>query len=510
MKAPLPARGALARIFKRGSGVGAEMMTLCRFGGPLALSELILVSIFLTDILMLGLIGELDLSAALLVNATFVLVYVTAHGFLQGALPLAARHYERAQDDAWRGVVSLSILQSSIIALISVSVALMFPVALTWLDYPGDLVAKCRTYILWILPAYGFAMIYIALRNAVISTGSSRWFMTLSVMALALNAMFNLVLGFGFEFGGLSFEGMGIAGIGLATSLVDVVYISSFGFLAWRAGFRFDWLWPAEVARRWRASLGPHLRQSIVIGLPVAVIFFVDSTLFSGVLIIVGRSDIEAMAAMALIFEWAALAVMIPFGLSEAVVQRVARVSGGAGTSNAAGAAAAGGASGAGDTSHLVNTADSAGTAMPDPGVTARAAVYLALVYAGLLVAVYLGLGVNVPALFLLDAQPGSGLLARLDDFAIAGLVAAVLYGFVVVLASVLRGLLDVNMSMIATMVCYWIFGLGLALLFVEIAGLDAHYALHAVNLALAMSVVWIGLRLFLRLFRRGRDGLPA
>ena len=344
MKAPLPARGALARIFKRGSGVGAEMMTLCRFGGPLALSELILVSIFLTDILMLGLIGELDLSAALLVNATFVLVYVTAHGFLQGALPLAARHYERAQDDAWRGVVSLSILQSSIIALISVSVALMFPVALTWLDYPGDLVAKCRTYILWILPAYGFAMIYIALRNAVISTGSSRWFMTLSVMALALNAMFNLVLGFGFEFGGLSFEGMGIAGIGLATSLVDVVYISSFGFLAWRAGFRFDWLWPAEVARRWRASLGPHLRQSIVIGLPVAVIFFVDSTLFSGVLIIVGRSDIEAMAAMALIFEWAALAVMIPFGLSEAVVQRVARVSGGAGTSEAAGAAAAGGA----------------------------------------------------------------------------------------------------------------------------------------------------------------------
>ena len=46
-----------------------EMTALSLFGGRLALSELILFSLFLTDILMLGLISELSLSAALLVNS---------------------------------------------------------------------------------------------------------------------------------------------------------------------------------------------------------------------------------------------------------------------------------------------------------------------------------------------------------------------------------------------------------------------------------------------------------
>jgi hypothetical protein len=67
----------------------SEMLRLSLFGGRLAVSELILFSLFLTDILMLGMIGELSLTAALLVNSCFVLCYVTALGLLQGGLPIA-------------------------------------------------------------------------------------------------------------------------------------------------------------------------------------------------------------------------------------------------------------------------------------------------------------------------------------------------------------------------------------------------------------------------------------
>ena len=38
------------------------------------------------------------------------------------------------------------------------------------------------------MPAYMLAMIYIAVRNGIIATGNSRWFMTLSLATLALNA----------------------------------------------------------------------------------------------------------------------------------------------------------------------------------------------------------------------------------------------------------------------------------------------------------------------------------
>ena len=57
-----------------------EMISLSLFGGWLALAELILFSVFLTDILLLGIMGEINLSGVLLANAAFVLCYVTALG----------------------------------------------------------------------------------------------------------------------------------------------------------------------------------------------------------------------------------------------------------------------------------------------------------------------------------------------------------------------------------------------------------------------------------------------
>ena len=87
----------------------SEITALGIFGGRIALSELVLFSIFLTDVLMLGLISELSLSAALLVNSSFVLCFVTSLGFLQGALPLASSHWEQKQLAAFYSVSKTSI-----------------------------------------------------------------------------------------------------------------------------------------------------------------------------------------------------------------------------------------------------------------------------------------------------------------------------------------------------------------------------------------------------------------
>ena len=287
------------------SELRAEMWALSLFGGRLAAAELILFSVFLTDIVMLGYIGELSLSAALLANSTFVLFYVTALGFPQGALPLATRHLERRDRVAYSGVIVLSILQAALIGLVIVVTFFCYPLILRALGYPEDMIAESWAYIAWILPGYGLSMIYIALRNAVIATSSSHGFITLSLVALVLNAIFNYLLGFGFSVGGFTFTGMGISGIGLASSIIEVVLFTGFVALLQKSGFRLSDL-GASGWQRIKAAL-QQLRESLVIGLPIGVVFFVNSTLFSGVLIMVGRHDIQGMAALALIFECAAL-----------------------------------------------------------------------------------------------------------------------------------------------------------------------------------------------------------
>ena len=447
-----------------------EMIGLSLFGGKLAAAELILFSVFLTDILMLGVLGELNLSAVLLANAAFVLCYVTALGFLQGALPLASQRFEAGDTAGYHAIVTMSLLLGSGLAVLVLAIFLLFPTALRLIGYPADVIAECWRYIAWVLPAYMLAMIYIPVRNAIIATGNSQWFMTLSLATLILNAAFNYMLGFGVTLGAVRISGMGTSGIALASTIVDSMLFLGFVGLLIRSGYRLSHLPPEAAAGRLWPAIRPHLTPILAVGIPIGVVFFVDTTLFSAALMIVGRHDVQGMAAIGLIFEWSALAIMVPVGLSEAIVQRVARTTG------------------QGDPQRA------------SVAVITTAALTVCAGYVALLAMIHFGFGINVPVYFLVNAAAHPELVARLDELALLGFLVAALHAVIVVLASILRGLLDVTTSMVATLVCYWGIGLGLTVLFVEVIGLDAWYALLAVVIGLATSTAVIALRLRMRL----------
>ena len=149
------------------------MISLSLFRGRLALAKLILFSVFLTDILLLGIMGKINLSVVLLTNAAFVLCYVTALALLQGALELAAKRFEDDYRGGYHAIVAMSLLLGGGMAVLVLLIFLVFPVALRMVDYRPDLIAKSWRYISWVLPAYRLAMVYIPVRNGVIVTGSS-------------------------------------------------------------------------------------------------------------------------------------------------------------------------------------------------------------------------------------------------------------------------------------------------------------------------------------------------
>ena len=453
-----------------GTSLREEMISLSLFGGRLALAELILFSVFLTDILLLGIMGEINLSGVLLANAAFVLCYVTALGFLQGALPLASQRFEAGDRGGYHAIVAMSLLLGGGMAVLVLLIFLVFPVALRLFDYRPDLIAESWRYISWVLPAYMLAMIYIPVRNGVIATGSSRWFLTLSLVTLVLNAGVSYLLGFGISLGGLTITGMGTSGIALASTIVDSMLFGGFVWLLHRSGFRLSGIPVDALARRrWPAVRG-QLAPIMGIGIPIGIVFFVDSTLFSSALMLVGRHDVQGMAAIGLIFEWSALAIMVPVGLSESIVQRVASATGKAGPQR-----------------------------MTIATIT-KAALMVCTAYVALLAFIHFGLGINVPVYFIVDAAAHPDLVARLDELAMLGFLVAAFHAVIIVLAAILRGFLDVKTSMVATLACYWGIGLGLTVLFVEILRLDVWYALLAVVIALATSTAVIALRLRLRL----------
>ena len=118
------------------------MISLSLFGGRLALDELILFSVFLTEILLLGIMGEINLSGVLLANATFVLCYVTALGFLQGALPLAAQRFEAGDHGGYHAIVAMSLLLGGGMAVLVLLIFFVFPFALRLFGYSPDLTPR--------------------------------------------------------------------------------------------------------------------------------------------------------------------------------------------------------------------------------------------------------------------------------------------------------------------------------------------------------------------------------
>lgn len=442
----------------------SEMKSLGLFGGRIAMSELVLFSIFLTDILMLGLISELSLSAALLANSSFVLCFVTALGFLQGALPLASAHWEQNDLPSYFAVTRTSILMAALIGGGVMVFFLLYVPILSAIGYEQNLTAEIWNYLRFITPGLGMAMIYIAVRNGVIATGNSRGFFSLSLMALILNIMLNYGLGFGFEYGPITLAPMGIAGIGLSSTLVELFLLLGFWMLLRRTGFRMILPFMQTGTALW-SIFRAHLSKLTRVGAPVGVIFFVDTTLFSGVLILVGRHDVQGMAALALIFEWVALAVMVPIGLSEALVQRVS----------------------------TIKAANQIGPQLP---ILIRAAGILAIGYIAVLALVQFGIGINIPALFLVNPAAHPELVQLLDEFALFGFALAAMNAFIIIIAGILRGMLDVITSMIIVIFSYWVLGIGLTALFMELFQLGIDYALMAVMLGTTFATITIALRL--------------
>ena len=112
-----------------GTSLGEKMISLSLFDGRLALAELILFLVFLTNILLLVIMGEINLSGVLLANAAFLLCYVTALGFLQGALTLAAQRFKAGDRSGYHAMVAMLLLLGGGMAVLVLLIFLVFPVA---------------------------------------------------------------------------------------------------------------------------------------------------------------------------------------------------------------------------------------------------------------------------------------------------------------------------------------------------------------------------------------------
>jgi multidrug resistance protein, MATE family len=264
-------------------------------------------------------------------------------------------------------------------------------------------------------------LLFQAMRNFLAAVERPGWVLTISAVGVVANAL----LGWALIFGHFGLPALGIFGGGLASSIVwSLIAIAVFVVIVTDRQFRRFYLF----GNWWRADW-QRLGHMLKLGVPIGFAFAFEGAVFGAAAYLMGLIDADSLAGHAIALQIAALAFMVPWGLSQAATVRVGR------------------ALGAGDR-----------TAMTRAGWTAWV---LGVAFMTVMALLMWALPHALVGFFLEPEARSSRVAVLAVQFLAIAAIFQIFDGAQVVGAGMLRGLHDTRVPMLFAFLGYWVIGLG-------------------------------------------------
>ena len=287
---------------------------------PLALAQILTVSIMTTDIWMMGQLGAKELAAGSLAIRLYQPFYFFSLGMLTIVGPLIAQGLGSGDEKQ----VRRSFRQGLVIAL-GLGFLFAIPVwhgevILPSLGQDPELVNFARHYF-WIsalsLPILN---IFIILRVFVVAHGRPRTQMQAVLLGLSCNFFLNFALSEGIG----PIPALGITGVALATL---VSYFLMIIYMGWIIQTRAPFKQFESFRRLWVMDWPLTMRQ-LRIGFPNAVLVVTETSMFSVASLMIGVFGVSALAASSVALQVATLAFMLPLGITQAIAISIGKAAG--------------------------------------------------------------------------------------------------------------------------------------------------------------------------------------
>jgi MATE family multidrug resistance protein len=284
------------------------------------------------------------------------------------------------------------------------------------------------------------------------------------LMGIPLNA----VLVYSLVFGHLGLPAMGMAGAGLATTLVQIAMVlAQAAVVVWAKPFR-DY----RIFSRWWRADWARLRRVFSLGLLISIAILLETGLYIAAVVLMGWLGTVPLAAHQIAVQIATLTFMIPFGISQAATVRVG---------------------------HAVGRRDAIGVRRAGWTAIGLGVAFMA----GVAVLLYAGRNA-LPTLFI-DPAVGDG--SQVAVLAASLLVYAAVFqmfdGGQTIAMGALRGMSDVRVPMLIAAVSYWCVGFTLAYMLGFEAGMGAIGIWFGLAAGLALAALLLNNR-FRHLAKRG------
>ena len=384
---------------------------------PIMLSQVSQMLMGITDSMMIGHVGTVELAAASFTGAVFTLVFIGCIGLLQPGSILVAREHgagrpglcgmwlRHARALAWTAGLALAALLAA-----SLRVSDRF-------GQPPEVVAAMGPFFLLISLSLVPALLFQADRQFAEAMGRPWLPLTIMLGCVGLNVLLNWI----FIYGRLGAPSLGLTGAGWATLLArsaSVVALRLWLRSHARFGLAMTGLRAARVGRG-------RMKEMLALGLPMGAALFFEGGAFSGAAVLAGWLGTVPLAAHQIAISCASLLFMVPLGLSIALAVR---------TGQAVGAGR-----------------------LDQVRPMALGATILTCATAAVSSLVLMLAGGAVAGAFVKDDPAVVALAARV--LAIVG-VFQLFDGLQVVFAGALRGLTDVKVPLAAAFVAYWVLAL--------------------------------------------------
>lgn len=291
---------------------GAKTLSLAF---PVMLSQLGHIMVGVADSIMVGQLGKTPLAAASLANSLFGIIMVLGLGTSFIMTPLVAqadgeKNTNKIQITLVNGVWILLAMGFLLAFLLHTGLPLMH-----YIGQPEKVVMLAQPY----LAIIGFSLIplmfYQALRQFVEGLSYTSQAMYISVGANLLNVLFNYILIFG-KFG---FPALGLNGAGIST-LISRIVMAVVMFLFVRYNHRFKAY--MHHINPWKWS-GAVITKIIRLGFPMGLQYTFEVTTFSLAAVMMGWLGTDALAAHQIAMNLASVSYMMATGISSAATIRV-------------------------------------------------------------------------------------------------------------------------------------------------------------------------------------------
>ena len=401
-----------------------ELRATLLLAWPMILSNLTMMLIGVTDVILLGWLGLRELAAGALGHNLAIFCAIFCMGLVTATAPMMA-------SEKGRMAHSVRDIRRTFRQGLWVCCSVMVPIwAFLWnteailvaTGQQPDLAANAaifvRAYMWSILPFLGF----LVLRNFVAALEQPVWATVVACGAVVLNAVVN----YGLILGHYGLPQLGLMGAGIGSTITNVV---QFAVMALVVSFHPKFRRYHLFGRFWRPD-SPRFRQIWRLGLPIGVTMGFEGGVFAVAILLMGLINEASVAAHAVAIQIASLTFMVPMGLGQAATVRVGLAFG-------------------------RNDAD---------GIT-KAGWTAFVLGTGFMAAMAMGIYSFPEALIGIFVTPIDAETTQVFNLAVSFLMVAAIFQIVdgaqVVGAGMLRGLHDTKVPMYFAAFGYWVVGIG-------------------------------------------------